>query len=97
MKKEKGKMSVFYIIILALAALIGFAVLELGKNTLLGWGIALAALIGLIVLEIFVTKKNGFFIHLMLVVAFIGVIAGAYFASYPPYKCTPAVDNKTPK
>ena len=96
MKKEKGKMSVFYIIILALAAIIGFAVLELGKNTLLGWGILLAALIGFTVLEAFVTKKNGFFIHLLLVVAFIGVTAGAYFVSYPPYKCTPAVDNKNP-
>jgi para-nitrobenzyl esterase len=97
MKKEKGKMSVFYIIILALAALIGFAVLELGKNTLLGWGIALAALIGFIVLEAFVTKKNGFFIHLMLVIAFIVSVAGAYFASIPPYKCTPAVDNRNPE
>ena len=97
MKKGKGKMSVFYIIILALAAIIGFVVLELGKNTLLGWGILLAALIGFIVLEAFVTKKNGFFIHLLLVVAFIGVTVGAYFVSYPPYKCTPAVDIKNPR
>jgi para-nitrobenzyl esterase len=96
MKKGKGKMSVLYIIILALAAIIGFVVLELGKNTLLGWGILLAALIGFIVLEAFVTKKNGFFIHLLLVVAFIGVTVGAYFVSYPPYKCTPAVDIKNP-
>ncbi len=96
-KEKKNKISVFYIILLILAALIGFTVLELGKNTLIGWGLVLAFLIGFIVLEVFKTRKNGFFIHFLLCVCFIGVIAGAFALSTPPYKCVPAVDAKNPE
>ena len=98
MKKEKkDKMSVFYIVVLAILAIIGFVILELGKNTLLGWGILLAGLVALIVLEGFATKKNGFFLHLLLCVCFIGVFALSFAVSQPPYKQVPAVDIKNPE
>ncbi len=99
MKKEKKKdmVSVFYIIVLAVIAILGFALLELGKNTLLGWGIVLAVLAGLIVLEVFVTKKNGFFIHLLTCVCFVSMISVAFAVSQPPFKQVPAVDVKNPE
>ena len=98
MKKEKkDKMSVFYIVVLAILAIVGFVILELGKNTLLGWGILIAALVALIILEAFVTKKNGFFIHLLLCICFVGVFALSFKVSEPPYKCVPAVDVKNPE
>ena len=97
-KEKRKKMgSVFYIIVLVIASLIGFALLELGKNTLLGWGIVIAALAGLIVFEVLKTKNNGFLIHLLLVFAFFGIIAGAFALSVPPYKRVPAVDVKNPE
>ena len=98
MKKEKKNMvSVFYIVVLSVFAVLGLAVLELGKNTLLGWGIVIAALAAFIVFEICTTKKNGFFVHLLLVVAFSAVIIGAFAVSKPPYKRVPAVDVKNPE
>ena len=87
----------FYLIILIFFAIVGFAIFELGKNTLLGWGIALAALIILVVLEIKTTKKFGFWIHLLLVIGFIAVFAAAFAISQPPYKRVPAVDVKNPQ
>lgn len=97
-KEKRKKMgSVFYIIVLVIASLVGFALLELGKNTLLGWGIVIAALAGLIVLEFKTTKKFGFFVHLLLVIGFAGVFAAAFAVSQPPYKRVPAVDVKNPE
>ena len=96
MKEKKERVGMFYLIILALLAVIGFAVLELGKNTLLGWGIALAVLVALFVLEFKVTKKFGFWIHLLLVIGFIGAFAASFAISQPPYKRVPAVDIKNP-
>ena len=97
MKKGNKRMGIFYIIVLALGAIAGFALLELGKNTLLGWGLVIAALVFMIVLEAKITKSKGFFVHLLLVAAFFGIIAGAFAVSAPPYKCIPAVDNKNPE
>ena len=97
MKKEKRKVSVIYIILLAILAFVGAVLLELGKNTLLGWGIVIVALIALIVFEVTVTKKNGFFVHLLLCFGFVGIIGLSFAVSMPPYKQVPAVDVKNPE
>ncbi|MBQ9530614.1 MAG: carboxylesterase family protein [Eubacterium sp.] len=96
-KKEKNKIGVFYIIVLAVITVFGLAVLELGKNTVLGWGIVILCLAALIVLEVFVTKKKGLFIHLLMCVCLISMISVAFAVSMPPYKCSPAVDVKNPE
>ena len=96
MSRKKERIKMIYLIFLVLFAIIGFAFLELGKNTLIGWGIALAALIIFFVLEFKVTKKFGFWIHLLLVFGFIGVFAAAFAISQPPFKRVPAVDVKNP-
>ena len=96
-KGKKDMVSIFYIVVLIITAILGLIVLELGKNTLLGWGIVIAVLASLIVFEFSTTKKNGFFVHLLLVVAFFAVIGGAFAVSQPPYKRVPAVDVKNPE
>ena len=97
MKKEKKRISVVYIVILVILALSGFALLELGKNTLIGWAMGLAAFIALIVFEILTKKRNGFLVHLLLCVLFIGIFALSFSVSKPPFKCASAVDVKNPE
>ncbi len=94
---KKAKVKVFFWIALVITALIFFAVLELSKNTLLGWGIALAAVAAYVVLEIKVIKKGNFLIRLLCWIVFAGVLGVSFIVSQPPYKNVPAVDVKNPE
>ena len=97
MQKEKGKIKVFYWILLAFTAVVFFAFIELSKNTLLGWALALAAFAGYIALEVKVLAGRKFLIRLGGWLAFFAVLAAVNFISAPPYKNVPAVDVKNPE
>ncbi|MBE6816567.1 MAG: carboxylesterase family protein [Ruminococcaceae bacterium] len=86
----------FYWIIVALVCIFWFVILELGKNTLLGWGLVIAALVFLIIIEIKKTKVEGFWVHFCLCLLLLTVCSSAFVLSMPPYKTVPAVENKNP-
>ncbi len=96
-KKRREKVSVFYWILLVIVFLVFFAVLELSKNTLLGWGIALGAVILFVVLELTVLKKHGIIIRMLSWLVFFALLGVSFFVSQPPYKNVPAVDVKSPE
>ena len=58
-QEKKPSRGILWRILLALAALVLFAVLELGKHTILGWALAAAALIAFIILRTTVLKEKG--------------------------------------
>ena len=93
---EKKKVKIFYWIILVITALVYFAVMELAKNTLLGWCIAIALFAAYIVLEFKVIKGKKWYIRLLAWIGFFALLGGAMVVSQPPYKTVPAVDNKNP-
>ena len=92
----KNKVNAFYWIMLALTAIVYFAVLELAKNTLLGWGIAAALFIAYIVLEVKVIKGKKWYLRIAVWLCFFALLGGAMAVSQPPYKTVPAVENKNP-
>lgn len=96
MKTDKKKRHIFFWIIIAILAVGFFTLLELGKNTLLGWAIVIAGLAALIVTEAKKTKKEGFWVHFLLCCLFISVGSTAFVLSQPPYKTVHAVENKNP-
>ncbi|MBR3149647.1 MAG: carboxylesterase family protein [Eubacterium sp.] len=95
MKKEKV-FFILYWILLSLTAIVYFTVLELGKNTLLGWGIALVLFGAYITLEIKLIKGRQWYIRLISWLCFFALLVGTAFLSQPPYKTVPAVDSKRP-
>ena len=94
---DKKKVKIFYWIVLVLTALVYFAVLELAKNTLLGWGIAVALFVAYIILEIKVIKGRKWYVRLLAWFGFFALLGGAMLVSQPPYKTVPAVDVKNPE
>ena len=94
---KKKKVSIFYWIVLVLCAVIYFAILELGKNTLLGWCVALVLFAAYIALEIKVIKNKKWFVRLLAWVGFFISLGAAMIISQPPYKTVPAVDAKNPE
>ena len=82
-------------IILAIVFLIFFAVLELGKHTILGWILTAVLLCTFIFLrgKVFIGSK--WIIRLLLWIGMLAVFAGILWLSWPPVKAVPAVSGKT--
>ncbi len=96
MKRKKDRVRIGFWIVLALFGVIFFAVLELSKNTLLGWALALTLFVSYILLEIKVIKRKKLGIRLLAWCGFFVCIAVSFLISQPPYQRVPAVDNKNP-
>ena len=94
--EKKKKVSVLFWIVLVLCAVVFFALLELGKNTLLGWCVAFVLFAAYIVLEFKVLKGRKWYARLLSWVCFFALLAGTAAISQPPYKTVPAVENKNP-
>ncbi|MBR4209609.1 MAG: carboxylesterase family protein [Lachnospiraceae bacterium] len=82
------------LIVFVLAALVIFALLELGKNTLLGWGLAILALAGYVFLRNRVLVSSGGFLRFLAFVGLIALLAGIFVVSAPPVKRVPAVQGE---
>ena len=93
---EKKKVRILYWIVLVITAVVYFAVLELSKNTLLGWCIAIALFVAYAVLEIKVIKGKKWYYRLLCWIGFFALLGSAMAVSQPPYKTVPAVDVKNP-
>ena len=97
MKEKKDRVSIGFWIVLILFAILFFAVLELSKNTLLGWALALTLFVSYTVLEIKVIRKKSFGIRLLAWLGFFVCVALSFVISQPPYQNVPAVTVSHPQ
>ena len=88
---------VFSIIVLLITALY-IVILELSKNTLIGWAVGIIMGILMLVARKFLLNEDLFKAKakLMLWLCFFAVLIVNYIITGPPYKRVPAVDNKNP-
>ncbi len=98
MRKQKASKGILWKVFLAIFGLIFFAVMELGKHTVLGWVltavlIAAFAFAGSRLSKLEKGRKGRFFLSwIVLFVLFAGVV----FLSWPPERRVPAVSHKNP-
>ena len=93
-RKSRG---VYVMIISVLIFAIFMVVLELNKNTILGWILALAVYAGFFIFYRMFLKERGFVLRAGSVAILIVIFAGILFISMPPIKSVPAVAYKNPK
>ena len=96
-KEQKKSKHIFFWIITALSTLVYFAVLELSKNTVLGWVLSAVALAALIVCETKWLREKKKAVHLGLWAALMGAFVIISLVSAPPFRRTPAVEVKNPE
>ena len=87
----------FYVVII-LITLLYLVILELSKNTILGWIIGVFVAIAMISYRGLLADKGmlGTKVKLITWGLFIGILCANYLLTSPPYKNVPAVDNKNP-
>lgn len=91
--KIKKSFIVFSVIVLLLFA----AVMELGKNTILGWCLMIGVAAAAFCLHVKFFKDKKFYVRLPLFLLFIAALCCVFFVSAPPAKLMPAVDAKNPE
>ncbi len=96
-KKKKPHPAAFAIA-LALAALLCAAVLELSKNTLVGWGILVVLVAALILARLGLMRSGhwGKGLPLLCWAAFLALFALNLKLTSPPFRAVPAVETKSP-
>lgn len=77
--------------------LLSFSVLELNKNTLLGWLLNALALFACFALLPKLLKSGGFFRSLLMLAVYLLAFALIVFLTWPPVRPVPAVSNSYPK
>ncbi len=89
---------VFSILVIIISALY-LAILELSKNTILGWIIGIMAMVLMIIVRLKLSSKMQGILksNLILWIGFFAILTANYFFTSPPYKNVPAVDNKNPE
>lgn len=83
---------IFYAILSALMC----AVLELNKNTLLGWALFALLLVAFPVLFKLVALKSSGFVKFLFWICYLALFAGILFLTWPPVKAVPASDASKP-
>ena len=83
-------------IVTGLLFLVMAAVLELNKNTLLGFALLVAATVGFAVLFSKALQGSKWYVKLLGYLGYIAVFALILFLTWPPTKAVPAYEGKTP-
>lgn len=86
-----------FIVFLLLFMLVFAALLEFGKNTLVGWGLLIALAVGFAVLHGKVLNEKKWYFRLASWLCFFVLVAVVFKLSAPPEKRIPAVDVKNPE
>lgn len=94
MVKTKKAASAVWWILFGLFCLVLFAVLELGKHTLVGWALTFVVAAGFVLLDRKVLRASRWFVHLGLWLAFLALFAGILILSWPPVRAVPAVEGQ---
>ncbi|MBQ7065108.1 MAG: carboxylesterase family protein [Firmicutes bacterium] len=96
-KRSEAKKGRGWIMLLIILTLILFAVLELGKHTLLGWGLALVLTIGFILLRRGILARRSAWVRLLGWIGLLAAWALILWLSWPPVRPVPAVNVKNPQ
>jgi len=96
-KESKAGRGIGWKILLIVLALVFFAVLELGKHTLLGWGLTIVLIAAFAWLRGSKLKEKKRGVRFLCWVAMIVLYAGILALSWPPVKAVPAVSCKDPQ
>jgi len=94
MQERKKRKPVLFWIVLILAALIWFALFELGKNTLWGWALLLVLLAVWALLRLRVLPGSGFLPRFGLFLGAMAALAALFVLSGPPEKPIPAAAGR---
>ena len=91
---KKRRKCIVWWVVFVFFFLVMLAVLELGKHTLLGWGLTLLA--GVVFVLFWRKKLRGsrWFVKLGAWLLFFAVFAGILWVSWPPVRAVPAVSGK---
>lgn len=84
-------------IIGAVLFLLMLAVLELNKNTVVGWVVLILLTVGFVVLREKVLKEKKFLVHAGIWLGWFASFAAVLFLTYPPIQSVPAVDVSDPE
>ena len=95
MSKDRKNRGIFWRALLAVTAVIMLAVLELGKHTILGWGLTAVLLAGFFLLRSKILQKKGRFLRFGAWCGMLVLFAGILWISWPPVQAVPAVAGKT--
>lgn len=95
MSKDRKNRGIFWRALLAVTAVIMLAVLELGKHTILGWGLTAVLLAGFFLLRSKKLQKKGRFLRFGAWCGMLVLFAGILWISWPPVQAVPAVAGKT--
>ena len=94
-KQEKESQGRLWRVLLGVVLVLMFAVLELGKHTLLGWTLTIAALAGFALLRGEGLARSGRWVRFAAWCGLLLVFAGILWISWPPVRPVPAVAGKT--
>ena len=95
--REKGKRSMGFTVLLVLVLILYLAVLELSKNTVLGWVLALIVFCGYYLLHRNILVDKAWWVRLFGWIGFFVICFVIFKISFPPYKQVPAVNVKNPQ
>ena len=93
-KKQHKSRGILRKVLLVITALLMFAVLELGKHTLIGWGLAAAAIAAFVFLRVKVLRDRGRGLRFLSWIGLLAVFGLILRISWPPIRNVPAVAGK---
>ena len=96
MEKKSDKRGVGFIVLFVIAAVLYAAIIELSKNTIVGWISAVLIFAAMFIIRPVIRYKSGW-IRLISWVVFALLLFLVFRWTYPPYKQVPAVTNKNPE
>ncbi|MBR1780984.1 MAG: carboxylesterase family protein [Oscillospiraceae bacterium] len=91
-RQQRG---ILWRVLLVVAALLDFTILELGKHTVLGWVLTCAALIAYALLRLRALRGAGRLLRWASWLGLLAVFAGILYLSWPPVKPVPAVAGRS--
>ena len=95
--EKKRRLKIGFLLLFLLVSLICFALFELGRNTLWGWGLLLVILTAYFILQIKLLFRLSFAWRLLGFVDLLGLVALVFFLSGPPIRAVPAVRAEQPR
>ena len=93
MTKDKKTRGILWPALLIIITLLFFAVLELGRHTIIGWILAAGAVIGFIVIRLRVLNDSGRLLRFVSWIVLLLVFTAILWISWPPVQLVPAVSG----
>jgi para-nitrobenzyl esterase len=92
--KTKKRILIQMTVIITLVSVIFLTILELSKNTILGWVLAIIAIVAFAFLRIRIINDKKFYVRALSWICLLALFAIIYLVSQPPVRYAPAVAGK---